>query len=110
MQEFERPGGEWPENVLRENVEITIGILEAIPDMPAKGIATGFQLDAIDKPRRDRIDYLVELAEEFVQAKLDPAPAVYGALPFIKKLFGGQLDYYLKFASANYRDWETALS
>lgn len=102
-QEFEPPKDKWPENGFRSQVDVTLRILEAIPDMPSRGIASGLDFDSIDTPRRERIEFLVNVAESFVIANLDPSPAVYGALPHIDKLFGGQLNYYLRFADVNFR-------
>lgn len=76
------------EQILPLLLNATTQILEAIPPLQSSDSADTRELEAIDKPRRDRLDYLVELSEITASLGIDPSVIIEAMLPHTDLVFG----------------------
>lgn len=86
--------------ITRAQLNITLGIPESIPPMSSRGAAEQREIEAVDEVRRDRIGYLVKLADTQARWGKDPTEIVERTLPHVDLVWGtfSALEYYLQFA------------
>lgn len=86
--------------IFQAQLNVTLSILDAIPPMSSRDSAESREIEAVDRVRKDRIDYLVKLANTQARWGNDPTEIVEKTLPHVDLVWGtfSGLDYYLQFA------------